>query len=134
MHTIGVCLVTRDPNGRVLLIRTTKVGWELPGGRVEPGEDLLEAARREALEESGCEVEVGCLSGLYFSVAESTLLLVFRATSSTLDPHPDPNDEDAVDAGWFPADTALRMITHPGERERLADALADRPEVSYRAS
>ena len=133
MHTIGVCLVTTDPDGRVLLIRTTRAGWELPGGRVEPGEDLLQAARREALEESGCRVEVGRLTGLYFGVDAATLLLVFRATSSTVDPHPDPNDEDAVDAGWFPADTALQLVTHVGEHQRLADALADRPEVAYRA-
>jgi 8-oxo-dGTP pyrophosphatase MutT (NUDIX family) len=97
-----------DADGRVLLIRTTKAGWELPGGRVESGEDLLEAARREALEESGCSVKVGRLTGLYFGVDVATLLLVFRATSSTVDPHPDPNDEDAVDAGWFPAATALQ--------------------------
>ena len=133
MHTIGVCLVTTDADGRVLLIRTTKAGWELPGGRVESGEDLLEAARREALEESGCSVTVGRLTGVYFGVDAATLLLVFRATSNTVDPHPDPNDEDAVDAGWFPAATALQMVTHVGEHQRLADALADRPEVTYRA-
>jgi 8-oxo-dGTP diphosphatase len=133
MHTIGVCLVTKNQDGRVLLIRTTKAGWELPGGRVEPGEDLLEAARREALEESGCSVVVERLTGLYFGVDAATLLLVFRATSSTVDPHPDPSDEDAVDAGWFASDTALQMVTHAGEHQRLADALADQSEVVYRA-
>jgi 8-oxo-dGTP pyrophosphatase MutT (NUDIX family) len=133
MHTIGVSLVTTDPHGRVLLIRTIKAGWELPGGRVEPGEELLEAARREALEESRCSVEVGRLTGLYFGVNAATLLLVFRAVSSTVDPHPDPHDEDPIDACWFPVDAALQMVTHVGEHQRLADALADRPEVAYRA-
>jgi 8-oxo-dGTP pyrophosphatase MutT (NUDIX family) len=108
-------------------------GWVgTPRRRVEPGEDLLEAARREALEESGCRVEVGPLTGLYMSVDTAMLLLVFRATSTTAEPHPDPNDEDALEAGWFPADDALQMVTHPGEHQRLADALADRPEVAYR--
>jgi 8-oxo-dGTP pyrophosphatase MutT (NUDIX family) len=132
VHTIGVGLVTTDPQGRVLLIRTTKAGWELPGGRVERGEDLLEAARREALEESGCTVEVGCLTGLYMGVDSAMLLLVFRATSTTTDPHPDPDDEDALQAGWFSADDALQMVTHTGEHQRLADALANLPEVVYR--
>ena len=133
MHTIGVCLVTTDPQGRILLIRTTKAGWELPGGRVELGEDLLDAARREALEESGCRVEVGRLTGVYMSVDAATLLLVFRATSTTIQPNPDPDDEDALEAGWFPAEDALHVVTHIGEHTRLADALADRHEVVYRA-
>ena len=133
MHTIGVCLVVTDPQEHVLLIRTNKAGWELPGGRVEPGEDLVEAARREALEESGCEVEVGRLTGLYMGVDAAMLLLVFRATSNTAVPHPDPEDEDALEAGWFPAEEALQMVTHVGEHRRLVDALAKQAEVVYRA-
>ncbi len=118
----------------MLLIRTAIAGWELPGGRVEPGEDLVEAARREALEESGCSVDVGRITGIYMNVSAATLLVVFRATSSAVSPRPDPNDEDALEAGWFPASDALQMVTHPGEHQRLADALADHPEVVYRAA
>ncbi len=45
-------------DGRVLLIHrhrfiTHVTGWEIPAGRVEPDEDLVDAARREALEETG---------------------------------------------------------------------------------
>ena len=45
-------------NGRVLLIHrhrfiTDSTGWEIPAGRVEAGEDPMEAARRETLEETG---------------------------------------------------------------------------------
>jgi 8-oxo-dGTP pyrophosphatase MutT (NUDIX family) len=47
-----------DDQDRVLLIWRHRFipdmwGWELPGGRVEPGEDLAEAAAREVLEETG---------------------------------------------------------------------------------
>ena len=90
MHTIGVCLVTTNPDARVLLIRTTKAGWELPGGRVEPGEDLLEAARREAVEESGCSVEVGRLTGLYFGVDAATLAVGISGNVEHRRPTPRP--------------------------------------------
>ena len=44
--------------GRVLLIHrhrfiTDSTGWEIPAGRVEAGEDAMDAARRETLEETG---------------------------------------------------------------------------------
>jgi 8-oxo-dGTP pyrophosphatase MutT (NUDIX family) len=39
--------------------------WLLPGGKVEPGERIIDAARREAVEESGCEPGELLLTGAY---------------------------------------------------------------------
>jgi len=54
----GVLVVHEE---RVLLVRHRRDGaydfWVAPGGGAEPGEDLLEAARREAREETGIRVE-----------------------------------------------------------------------------
>lgn len=50
-------------DGRVLLVRRANEPgaglWSVPGGSVDPGETLQEAAAREALEEAGLEVAVG---------------------------------------------------------------------------
>ena len=54
---VGVSIVIHDEQGRVLLgLRRGKHGagtWGLPGGAIEPGEDPIEAARRELEEETG---------------------------------------------------------------------------------
>jgi 8-oxo-dGTP pyrophosphatase MutT (NUDIX family) len=56
----GAGTVIVDESGNVLLIYRyrfipDRFGWELPAGRVDPREDPKDAARREALEETGWE-------------------------------------------------------------------------------
>ncbi|MHB0937921.1 MAG: (deoxy)nucleoside triphosphate pyrophosphohydrolase [Armatimonadota bacterium] len=50
----GAVLLSRRPDGAHQGGR-----WEFPGGKVEPGEDLRDALRRELREEIGVEAEVG---------------------------------------------------------------------------
>ena len=50
----------------MLLVKRADVGrWELPSGRVEPGEAVAEAVVREVREETGLEVAVARLVGVY---------------------------------------------------------------------
>lgn len=62
---VAVAGIAFDPAGRVLLIErgrgSARGQWTVPGGRVEGGETLAAALRREMLEETGLEVQVGAL-------------------------------------------------------------------------
>jgi 8-oxo-dGTP pyrophosphatase MutT (NUDIX family) len=49
-------LFIHDGNGNVLANRSDK-GWQFPGGGIEEGQDIFEAARREALEEAGYKIK-----------------------------------------------------------------------------
>jgi len=62
----GVGVVVRGPEETILLEKRRDCGWwGLPGGKVEPGESLIDAAVREVLEETGLTVEITHLIGVY---------------------------------------------------------------------
>jgi 8-oxo-dGTP diphosphatase len=53
----------RDADGRLLLVlrahEPAQGTWSLPGGRLEPGETAVQAAKREVREETGLLVDIG---------------------------------------------------------------------------
>src|ERR1017187_8694225 len=57
--------VTNDVGQILLIRRSDNDNWALPGGAVDLGESLAEAAVRETMEESGGECEITGLSGIY---------------------------------------------------------------------
>ena len=79
---VGV-VATRD--GRILLTRRNhepKMGeWSFPAGFVDAGEDVIEAAVREALEETGVQVQVGPLLGVFQERASRVVFLAYAATA-----------------------------------------------------
>ena len=94
--TVAV-VVPRD--GRLLLVEE-RVRGELvlnqPAGHLEPGESLLDAARREAREETGWDVELTALVGLYrWAATDGTEFLRVAFAAEPRRHHP----ELALDAG-----------------------------------
>ncbi|SRR5579862_2342071 len=104
---VGAIIINQD---RVVLVKRghppLEGEWSIPGGVLEVGETLREAAKREALEETGLVVEPTDLLGVYDRVLrdadERTLyhyvLIDFLCRQVSGEPVP---AGDAVDARWF---------------------------------
>jgi 8-oxo-dGTP diphosphatase len=124
----GAAAAVVDRDGRLLLVRENydRRRYTFPGGAVEPGESPLDAVVRETLEETGVEVEVESVVGLYRLVSGLTVTL-FRC--SIVDGVPAcPESGEIADLGWFDPEA----IPHPISNilhHALADVVSDRRGV-----
>jgi ADP-ribose pyrophosphatase YjhB (NUDIX family) len=129
---VGVAAVIQDASGRVLLVQRAadQFGaglWCIPCGYVEWGEDLREAAAREALEEAGVAIELGDVVQVAVNRHDPDRPTVGIWFSARLvDPHAEPRaGDDAVAVGWFDPATPP-PLAFPTDRPVLANLASRR--------
>jgi 8-oxo-dGTP pyrophosphatase MutT (NUDIX family) len=125
--TLGARGLALDGEGRVLLVRHTyRPGWYLPGGGVEPGESVVDAAIREMAEEGGVAAQSPPrLFGLYRNLTHRDDHVAFYRFDDWLACAPKDNGEIA-ERGFFARDALPEDATH-GTRRRLDEVFAGAP-------
>lgn len=91
--------------------------WELPGGRVEPGESDVDAVVRECQEELGVEVAVGAPVGPDVALPKGKLLRIYRA--ALVDPAAEPHPHDHATLRWLTAGQLGSVEWLPADRVLL---------------
>lgn len=128
---LGTCTIIMDDSGRILMERRSDCGWwGLPGGQLDAGETLAEGAAREALEETGLQIEITGFLGVFSDPRRRTVrypdngdmrhlvdaTVLARPRSGKLSP-----SHESRELGWF-APENLPLNTVPPAVEMLRAA------------
>jgi ADP-ribose pyrophosphatase len=115
-HAGSAVMMAVDARRRILLVRqfrlpADKYLWELPAGRLDPGEKPLQAAKRELAEETGYKAKSWTKLASFFPspgyVQER--MTIYLATGLTAG-EATPMDDERIEARWFTARELGQMI------------------------
>ena len=125
-HIIAGAGIVINDTEEVLMVKTHNQGWVFPGGQVEVGENVIDAVKREIMEETSVEVEVGevfCIASNtgkypgYNGVKEVPTKLMLDFICRAKGGLPRPSDENSESMN-IPKDKVLDMIKAPAIVER----------------
>lgn len=121
-HSVSVAAAIFDDSGEnVLLIKRRDNGrWEPPGGVLELNETIEDGLRREVREETGADIEVGPLTGVYKNMTHGIVAFVFRAHLSL--PAQLTATPEAQEVAWHHV-SGVSDLMPPAYAVRIQDAI-----------
>ena len=134
---VGSSAVVVDSDGRILLQRRSDSGnWALPGGVMEIGETLAESAVREVKEETGLDVRIERIVGIYSDPGhvfayddgevrqEFSICVASAITGGSL-----LVSSESTDVRFFTSEEISDIQIHESVLKRIRDYLSDQPPV-----
>ncbi|QJD88062.1 NUDIX hydrolase [Cohnella herbarum] len=123
-HIVSAAAIVVNDNNEILLVNGPRRGWEMPGGQVEEGESLSQAAIRETKEESGVDIEIVKFCGIFQNVGNSICNTLFLAKPIGGEP---VRTSESLESAFFPIEEALNKVKWKDFRQRIEYCL--RPEM-----
>ncbi len=130
---LGCSAVLFDEKREKVLLtrRADNEMWCLPGGMIEAGESAAEGCEREVHEETGLQVRVTRLTGVYsdphhvivYPDGNQACIVALNFEVELLSGEPGLSSE-TTGVDWFPVREAMAMDLFHGHAERVRDALA----------
>lgn len=127
-HIISAATIVLNDDNEILLIKGPRRGWEMPGGQVEEGESLKDAAIRETKEESGIDIEITKFCGVFQNVKGCICNTLFLGKPIGGVP---TTSSESLEVGYFPIHQALEMVTWKNFRQRIEYCLNDDLQPFY---
>ena len=113
---------------RFLLVQETKYGqaWSIPGGRVEQGETLAEAAIRETLEEAGVPISLDGILRIEHTPrdTDARMRIIFSGTQLDDAPPKEVADGESLRAAYVTLDEIRRMALRGHDLLELLESVA----------
>ena len=113
---------------RFLLTQEQKYGssWSIPGGRVEPGESLADAAVREVFEETGVPIQLDGILRVEHTAGDRECRLRVLYTGTPLDDTPPKTaaDEESLGAAYLTLEEIEKLPLRGAELHALLDSVA----------
>ena len=128
-HIVSAVAIVLNDRNELLLIKGPRRGWEMPGGQVEEGESLSQAAIRETKEESGVEIEIIKFCGIFQNVEKSICNTLFFAKPIGGKP---TKTNESLETGFFPVDEALKLVTWENFSEIIENCLKTEEAPYYK--
>ena len=126
VHILAAAGIVINEKNEILMVKNLRRGWEFPGGQVEAGENVISGVKREILEETGIEAEVGevfCISSNtgkypgYNGVKEIPTKIILDFICYSKGGTPRPSEENSETA-FIPKSRVPELIRTPAYIER----------------